>query len=244
MPLINVTIPVCNEAQCLAANVRAVASFLEQSRENYELVIANNGSRDGTEAIARELEAENDRIRVVSLCRSGRGRALRAAWQTSRASILSYMDVDLSTDLECFGALIEPLRNSSADLAIGSRRMSGSKTQRGWYREGISRGYIRLCQAILGLEISDFQCGFKAIRRSAARSLLPQVRDDHWFFDTELITLAHRNHYCVREVPVDWREDRDSRVRVLKTAAANIRGLTRLRWQHRQGAREARRCLK
>jgi hypothetical protein len=168
-------------------------------------------------------------IRVVHLPEKGRGRALRAVWLASEAEILSYMDVDLSTDLAAFPPLIKALASGRYDLAIGTRLHPESVVRRCWKREIISRCYNRLLRLAMHIQFSDAQCGFKAITRRAARQLLPLVVDNEWFFDTELLVLAERYGYRIYEQPVKWTEDTDSRVRLLSTVWKDLRGIVRLR---------------
>jgi putative flippase GtrA len=138
------------------------------------------------------------------------------------------MDVDLSTDLNALFPLVAPLLSGHSDLAIGSRLAYGSAVTRGPRRELISRGYNLLLHGTLRTRFRDAQCGFKAIRRDVARELLPLVEDDTWFFDTELLVLAERAGLRIHEVPVDWVDDPDSRVDVLRTARDDLRGIARL----------------
>jgi len=227
--LINVTIPVLNEAKCLAANIERLRSFLDrQYGGGYELVIADNGSTDQTLKIAHDLERQHPTVRVLHLDQRGRGRALRKSWTESRAEILSYMDVDLSADLEYFPLLIEPLVRGTADVAIGSRLLNHSLITRGLKREIISRGYNRLVKLVFRSRFSDAQCGFKALTRSAADALLPLVKDNNWFFDTELLLLAERNGFRIHDVPVRWADDPDTRVKFVKTAVEDLKGLFRV----------------
>ncbi len=158
----------------------------------------------------------------------GRGRALRAIWAASDADVLAYMDVDLSTDLNALLPLVAPLLSGHSDIAIGTRLARGSRVIRGPRREVISRSYNLLLRASLGAEFTDAQCGFKAIRRDQARALLPLTEDTGWFFDTELLVLAERAGLRIHEVPVDWIDDTDSRVDILATALADLRGIVRL----------------
>lgn len=228
-PEINVTLPVLNEERCLVSSVERVLEALGCFTASYEVVIADNGSTDRTAALARELEQTYQPVRVVHLSRRGRGRALKAVWQSSGAEILSYMDIDLSTSLTHLRELIQPLQRIECDACIGSRRLKQSTTRRGLKRELISRAYIGLVQHWLGLSLSDFQCGFKAFRAAAVQSVLSLVRDDSWFFDTELLARIHWAGARIYELPVCWEEDTDSRVRILPTAMTNLRGLARLR---------------
>ena len=138
------------------------------------------------------------------------------------------MDVDLSTDLRALLPLVAPLVSGHSDVAIGTRLARGSQVVRGAKRELISRTYNRILRLTLGARFSDAQCGFKAIRADAARRLLPAVRDEAWFFDTELLVLAQREGLRIHEVPVDWVDDPDSRVDIVRTALDDLRGIARL----------------
>jgi glycosyltransferase involved in cell wall biosynthesis len=234
---LNVTIPVFNEERRLERGIRRLAPFVaEQMRCDYELVIADNASTDGTAEIARRLAAEFPCVRVVRLEAKGRGGALRHGWSTSDAEVCSYMDVDLSSDLESFPELVRTVASGEADLAIGSRLLQSGCTQRSWQREVLSRGYNGLLRAAFGVQFSDAQCGFKALSRRVAQTLLPLVENNHWFFDTELLVLAERAGFRIRDLPVRWREDRDSTVKVLRTVGEDLRGILRLRAQLRRGA--------
>jgi putative flippase GtrA len=138
------------------------------------------------------------------------------------------MDVDLSTDLRALLPLVAPLVSGHSELAIGTRLAPGSRVTRGPKRELISRAYNRILHTVLRARFSDAQCGFKAARTDALRELLPDVRDQAWFFDTELLVLAQRRGMRVHEVPVDWVDDPDSRVAILPTAVEDLRGVARL----------------
>jgi glycosyltransferase involved in cell wall biosynthesis len=239
--LVNVTIPVFNEESRLAASLPQVHRRLgDQRRFEFELVIADNASTDRTVEIARGFVASHSNVRLVHLEEKGRGRALRKAWLESGADICSYMDVDLSTDLSAFGPLIEAVTTGGFDLAVGSRLLVGSAIRRGWKREFISRGYNRLIKVLCHTRFSDAQCGFKALTRRAAAALLPLVADENWFFDTELLVWAERLGYRICDLPVQWTDDSDSRVKILSTAIEDLKGLLRLRRAlRRQGWRSS-----
>ena len=229
-PLVEIVIPVYNEQAALEASVRRLLSFLSgEFPFASRVTIADNASTDGTPAIARRLAAELESVEVLRLERKGRGRALREAWQRSDADIVAYMDVDLSTDLRGLLPLVAPLVSGHSQLAVGSRLAPGARVVRGLRREVISRCYNRLLRLVLRSPVRDAQCGFKAGRRSAIATLLPEVRDDNWFFDTELLHAARRHGMRIHELPVDWVEDTDSRVDILATAWEDLRGIARLR---------------
>src|SRR4051812_37074499 len=228
-PRVDVVVPVFNEERALPFSVRRLHAFLAAELPfTWRIVIADNASTDGTLAAARRLAAELPGVEGRHLPAKGRGGALRAAWSGSEAEVLCYMDVDLSTDLRALLPLVAPLLSGHSDLAIGTRLARGARVQRGPKRELISRAYNALLHAALGARFSDAQCGFKAVRSDAARALLPAVRDDGWFFDTELLVLAQRRGLRIHEVPVDWVDDPDSRVDILRTAWTDLRGVARL----------------
>jgi putative flippase GtrA len=225
---LEIVIPVFNEERDLAASVVRVREHLASLPWSFLVTIADNASTDGTAVIARRLDHTYDDVRVVHLAEKGRGRALKKVWSGSEADVLVYMDVDLSTDLNALLPLVAPLISGHSDLAIGTRLRPGSRVARGPKRELISRGYNLLLKGTLRARFSDAQCGFKAIRADVARAVLPLVEDNAWFFDTELLVLAERAGLRIHEVPVDWVDDPDSRVDILRTAADDVRGIARL----------------
>lgn len=225
---IDVVIPVFNEAHTLRRSVETVLAHLASMPFRYRVTIADNASTDGTDRLAQQLTHDHAEVRTLSLPEKGRGRALKAAWSSSDADVLVYMDVDLSTDLNALLPLVAPLLTGHSDLAIGSRLARSARTVRGPRREVISRGYNYLLRGTLRARFSDAQCGFKAIRRDVAEQLLPLVHDDEWFFDTELLVVAERAGLRIHEVPVDWTDDPDSRVDIARTVLADLRGIARL----------------
>ncbi len=226
---IDIVVPVYNEQAALQDSIRRLHEFLSHEMPYaWRIVIADNASTDATLAMARALAFELDHVTVLHLDRKGRGRALRAAWTASDADVLCYMDVDLSTDLRALLPLISPLVCGHSELAIGSRLAPGARIVRGPKREIISRCYNGLLRHVLRARFSDAQCGFKAIRADAAQTLLPLIEDQGWFFDTELLILAQRRGLRIHEVAVDWIDDPDSRVAIVSTAAADLRGVLRL----------------
>jgi glycosyltransferase involved in cell wall biosynthesis len=231
MATVDLVIPCYNEEHVLAGSVRRVLAFCDQHPEHqWRVVVANNASTDGTLDVARRLEDEYPgRVVALHIPVKGRGIALRVAWLTSPADVCAYMDVDLSTDIAHIPALVDPLAANEADLSYGTRLHRDSITQRSAKRELISRSYVFILRTPGGLKVTDAQCGFKATRRDAAHALVPLVKDTRWFFDTELLLIAQKNGYRLREIPVRWDEDPDTRVRIIETALEDLRGLWRLR---------------
>jgi glycosyltransferase involved in cell wall biosynthesis len=229
---VDVVIPVLNEAHVLEKSVQTVRAFLGANLPyRWRVVIVDNGSSDGTDDIGRRLAAELPDVQFVHLQQRGRGRALRHAWTQSDADVVSYTDVDLSTELPALPKLIDAIFNEGYDVSTGSRLMKESKTVRGYKREFISRCYNLMVKAVLFTSFSDAQCGFKAVSRRAVNEIVPQIKDQSWFFDTELLVLAEKQGYRIKDVPVLWIEDDDSRVKIVKTAWDDIKGVFRLRWK-------------
>lgn len=224
-------IPVYNEERDLEKSVTTLRQFLVANgqRWRWRIVIADNASTDRTVAIARELSARwPGDVAVLHLDQKGRGRALRRAWTESDADVVSYMDVDLSTDLSYLPPLIEALA-SGYDVAFGSRLMPGARVQRGLKREVISRCYNLLIKLFFWHHFWDAQCGFKGVTRAVVEEVVPLIEDQAWFFDTELLLIAEKNGYRLKEIPVAWKDDPDSRVGILKTAWEDLKGLWRLK---------------
>jgi putative flippase GtrA len=228
-PVVDVVVPVHDEETDLEPCLRRLHAYLsEQLPYPCRITVAENASTDATLEVARRVAAELPGIDVLPLPEPGRGRALRTAWLRSDAPVLVYMDVDLSTDLAALLPLVAPLISGHSDLAIGTRLSRSSRVVRGPKREFISRTYNLLLRGTLATSLSDAQCGFKAIRADVAARLLPLVEDTGWFFDTELLVLAERAGLRIHEVPVDWVDDPDSRVDIVKTAKADLAGIARM----------------
>ena len=231
--VVEVVIPVYNEEEALEGSITRLREFLrEHCPHAWQIVIADNASTDHTGEIAEDLHRNwPDEVRYFHVPQKGRGRALRLAWLDSDADVMSYMDVDLSTDLSAFMPLIRPLLEGTHHIAIGSRLARGARIQRSALREFTSRVYNLLIWVLFPRKrFSDAQCGFKAITRHAAQTLIPLVENNNWFFDTELLLMAGRHGYAIHEVPVNWVEDPGSTVHVAKTAWKDIQGLLRVRF--------------
>jgi len=228
-PLIDIVVPVLNEEKILQKSITMLDEYMAKHLPyRYQITIADNGSQDKTLEVAKNLAEKYQSVQVVSLAERGRGRALKQVWQNSPADILTYMDVDLSTSLDDFLPMIQPLVAGEAGVAIGSRLTKDSKTMRGLKREFISRCYNNIIKWTSHTKFSDAQCGFKAIRRDVAAKFLPKIKDNEWFFDTELLIKTERAGVPIHEQPVIWIEDTDSRVKIVKTAVDDLKGLYRV----------------
>ena len=230
---VEIVVPVLNEEKDLPVATERLHQFLSGNLSGYDwrILIADNGSTDSTLDIAKRLSSDYCQVGYLHLDQRGRGRALQKAWMESGADIRAYMDVDLSTDLSALPKLVSAIASEGYDIAIGSRlKRDATVIGRHPHREFISRAYSLLVRGMFFLGILDYQCGFKAISRKTAWELVPLVRDTGWFFDSELLILAAKNGYRIKELPVLWTDDPDSRVRIVSTAYRDLKGLLRLRF--------------
>ena len=231
---LDIVIPVLNEEADLAPSVGKLRDFMSDYLNDYHwrVVVADNGSTDSTPDIGRRLAEEDERIGYVRLGQRGRGRALSRAWRESEADIVGYMDVDLSTDLAALPPLVEAIRSDGYDVAVGSRFRPGARIiDRSLGRELISRTYGVLFRSMFFTGFRDAQCGFKALTRQTAQAIVPHIKNDNWFFDTELLIIAAKRGYRIKQVPVKWSDDPSTTVNIARTAAEDIKGLLRLRFR-------------
>lgn len=227
---VDLVLPVYNEEAQLKKNALKVYSFLKgQPGYDWRILIVSNGSTDRTAVIGERLSRQYPEISLLNLKEKGRGRALKTAWLASKAEILSYMDIDLSADLKFYPKMIQAVQENF-DLAVGSRLGAGAEVNRGFRREVISRSYNLLIKILFQTHFSDAQCGFKAISRVAAQKILPLVKDNYWFFDSELLIIAEKMGLRIFNLPIAWVDDPGSTVKILRTARGDLEGLARLWW--------------
>jgi glycosyltransferase involved in cell wall biosynthesis len=233
MKSVDLVIPCYNEERVLAQSVDKLKAWATANLSYaWRVVVADNASTDGTLAVAQRLTAEDpDGVSYIHLDRKGRGRALKRAWLESSADAMCYMDVDLSTDLAMLTPLLAGVLDEGYAIAYGSRLAKQSDIKRSFKREINSRGYVLLFKLLFRAKFSDAQCGFKAITREAAQALLPLVDDGEWFFDTELLVLAQQRGYKMKEVPVKWTEDPDTRVKFPDDIIKMVSNLVKLRFR-------------
>ena len=202
---VSVVLPAHNEAGKIEAAVRQTKQALAVITAAYEVLIAEDGSTDGTADLARRIAAEDPSVRHIHNGeRLGRGKALNRAFKSARGDILMYMDVDLSTDLSYVKPLINAIRVERYDFATGSRLMKESDVKRSFKRHILSTAFNFLVRVILRSKLRDHQCGFKSFRKEALMRIVDEIEDEHWFWDTELLVRAQRRGYRVKEIPVTW----------------------------------------
>ena len=230
-PTLSVIIPVYNEEKDIPRNIPVLYKFLNKNFKNYpwQLIIADNGpSKDRTAEVSKQLVKKYKNLKYICIPHPWRGGALNKIWTRQQSDLLLYMDVDLSSDLTFLPQIVKALEDG-ADIAIGSRLKKGAKVYgRTPLREVMSRGYNTLIKAFFWTSFHDAQCGFKGITKEAAKKLLPHIKDKAWFFDSELLIIGEKAGFKVKEVPIVWRDDPASTVKVAKTAWGDIKGLARL----------------
>ncbi len=232
-PSIEIIVPVLDEEVDLPLCIERLIEFCTNQMTEYDWTIttADNGSTDRTLEIATELSDSNHRVGFIRLEERGRGRALKRAWTQSKSDMVAYMDVDLSTGLDALPTAADIVRSGMCEIVVGSRLIEGSQvTGRSIKREFISRSYSLLFRAMFFVSFRDAQCGFKVVSRKVVKEILPLVKSNGWFFDTELLLLSEKNGYSVCEIPVRWTDDPDTRVKIFDTAWEDIKGLIRIRF--------------
>jgi len=225
---VEIVLPVYNEGKILKKNVLEVKKFFDEHSKNFLIAIVDNGSTDHTYEIAESLQSEYSNIAAFRLKEKGRGRALRFRILNSSFSFVGYMDIDLSSNLSGLLRMYEELARGY-DVVIGSRLLPGAEVQRSLIRRFLSTGYSFLVRWVLNLPYKDYQCGFKLFRRKQILNLLSLIKNNNWFFDTELIYYAHNNKLRIKEVPVLWKERKRGKVRLIPTIMEDVLGIVRLK---------------
>ena len=223
-----VAVPVYNEAEVIEDNIKKLKESLTSNLDHeYEIVIANNASTDNTAEKVMKLSRECTEVKWIHLSQKGKGGAVKKAWAENGADIVSLIDADLSPDLNAFPLLIDAL-DDGYDIAIGSRLLNGSQVKRSFKRRFLSRGYNLLLRILFRARFSDAQCGFKAMKKDAFLELLPAIKNNEWFFDTELLIRSQKKGLKIKEIPINWVEHRESKEQPLKAVFNYIALLCRL----------------
>ncbi len=225
--MISVVIPAYNEAGRLKRNIETLISFLRSNFQDFEIIIAEDGSTDGTDKVAEKLAEKYGFVRHLhSDERLGKGKAVLNGIMAAKSDVVVYMDADLSTDLHHLRELVDAIENGY-DIAVGSRLMRNSETERPITRDIPSRIYNLLVRILLRSRIRDHQCGFKAFKRDRILKIAEKARDNHWFWDTEILILAQKEGMRIKEIPVRWTHIQDGTVSVFKTSIYLLSNLIR-----------------
>jgi glycosyltransferase involved in cell wall biosynthesis len=227
---VDIVIPVYNEEDILERNIIKLRNFLLKNKLKYKfrIIISDNNSTDETSKIGEKLSKKFKEVTYLHIPTKGRGIALRTVWMKSKADVVSFMDADLSTDLHNFPTLIECI-HKGYDGAIGSRLLKDSIIKRSFKREIISRVYNLIIKILFLSKFTDVQVGFKAFKTSSVQKILPMVKDNEWFFDTELLVLLERKGYKLKDINVKWDEDSNTSVNIAKTSSGLLKKAINLR---------------
>ncbi len=232
---VSVVFPAYNEAGYLDSAVEKTTQALNQFTHAYEIIIAEDGSADGTAERAEELAKKHPYVRHIhGEQRLGRGTALNNAFKKSRGEIFVYMDLDLATDLRYLRPLVEAISVDGFDFATGSRMMPESKVERTLRRSLSSKTYNFLVRHMLGSKLRDHQCGFKAFKREPTLQLLDEVAARHWFWDTEIFVRAQRKGFKIKELPVEWKSGGKTKVNLFKDSYNMGKQVLKLWWQFKK----------
>jgi glycosyltransferase AglD len=230
VPEVTAIIPVFNDRTALERAIPESLATLAAITGQFEVIVAEDGSTDGSAELVREYEARDPRVRLLhSDERLGRGTALTRAIREAQGTIVCYYDVDLATDMLALHTLIGEIRHG-ADISTGSRLLPKSDIRRTRGREIASRSYNFLVRFILRSRLFDHQCGFKAFDKAKILPILPKIRSNHWFWDTELLVRGQRAGLKVTEFPLCWRAGRGTTVRA-KDVFGMGASILRLWWQ-------------
>ncbi len=213
---VSVILPAYNEADRIKNTVERTAEALRDITPSFEIVIAEDGSHDGTDKICETLAKKYDFVtHLHSDERLGRGRAMNRAFRASKGDILCDIDVDLATDMKHLRELVQSIRDGY-DFATGSRMLPQSSVKRPLKRGLASKGFNFLTRLMLGSKLYDHQCGFKSFKRTSLFAIMDTVKDTHWFWDTELLVRAQRAGYKIKEFPVEWKHGGATKVNLIK----------------------------
>ena len=232
---ISVVFPAYNEVEYLNAAVERVTEVLNDFTLSFEIVIAEDGSTDGTAERAQELSQRFSHVRQIHVERRlGRGTALSNAFRLCNGDVFVYMDLDLATDLKHLKPLIEAITMENYDVCIGSRNLPESKVERELRRSIASKSYNIIVRLVLGCDLSDQQCGFKAFKRETLLGMINEVHSHHWFWDTEILVRAARNGYKIKEIPVEWKSGRKTKINLFRDSCSMGKQVFDLWWQLRK----------
>jgi len=232
-PSVEIVIPVLNEEEVLEESMKKLHSYLDKNCPiPWQITIFSNGSTDSTVEIGSRLAKRSSRIKFKHIPERGKAKTYRLSWPYSKASIVGFMDADLSTELDAFPKCMDAIINGEADIAIGNRFGKGAVVKRSLSREFLSRGYNLLIKMIFpGNKIRDAHCGFKFLRREVAELLLPHIKNERWFFDTEFLMYAQQVGYGIAQITVRWAERKASRVKIGRVVTEYLANLVRLRFR-------------
>lgn len=214
--MINVVIPVLDEAHVIESSALRVRSVLEQTGKDFSVCIVDNGSTDDTYRIARRLALKHDSVITKQLCERGKARAIRAGWHDANGEVLCFVDADLSPDICALPEMISCAEETKG-LVISSRHLPSSETTRNWFRSFRSVSYNALLHVLTGSNVSDHQCGLKCVHASFWSTIADDVGSTEWFLDTELVLHAYRRGRSIDEYAITWADTSGTETSAMST---------------------------
>ena len=235
-PFISIIVPAYNEVQSLPRTLASMQAYLNQQQYSYEIIVAADGN-DGSRELVAELAAADPRLSVIgSAERGGKGRGIRNGVALAKGDIIGFVDADYKTPIEELDKLM-PWLDRGYDVVIASRGMAESciEVAQPLYRQIGSRAFGIAMHLIIGLwGLHDTQCGFKFFRGEVARDLFGRQQVDGYMFDVEILHLAERSGYRIKEVGVRWHDDGDSRLDLIAGNWRNMLDILRIRFHKYQ----------
>jgi len=231
---LSVIIPAHNEEHRIVQSLEKVSAFLDAQPYSSETLVVENGSSDQTAKVASEFAARRAGVRVMQEARRGKGLAVRRGMLAARGKYRFMCDVDWSMPVEEIAKFLTPAVEA-ADVAIGSREAKGSVVTDPFRRRFIGRSFNAAVRLLVLPGLRDTQCGFKCFTAEAAEFLFSRQRITGLAFDVEVLYIARRHGYRIVEVPIVWRYDPDSRVRMGSDPLRMVAELLAIRLNARKG---------
>jgi dolichyl-phosphate beta-glucosyltransferase len=232
--LLSVVIPAYNEQYRLPRTLLQALRWCNQRTVEFELIVADDGSRDQTLALARLFEEQDRHVRPLACPHRGKGAAVRMGMLNARGQYVLFMDADGATPLDEIPKLVEAL-DRGYDVAIGSRVPQAPDQVRvvaHWHRRLVGRTFAFLVNVLAVPGMADTQCGFKMFRREVVGPIFSRQRFDHFAFDVEILFLAKRLGLSVAEIPVNWTDQPGSKVNLVTDSIRMLWDIAHVRWLH------------
>ncbi len=234
-PEISIVIPAYNEEERIVPTIGAIAAYMVELSMPWELIIADDGSKDSTVALCEELGLVNMRV-LVAEKNGGKGRAVQRGMLAAKGNFILFSDADNSTPIQEISRLLDKIKNEDYDIAVGSRAAEGAEVEnKSLSRQIFSTGLNTIVQRVFRIKVNDTQCGFKLYKRQVARRLHTAQTLMGFSFDLEILYLAFKLGYKVAEVPVQWFDAPGSKVDPIKEAQRFLRDLVKIKMNDLQG---------